>query len=167
MGRSHARRRRGVQWLGALAALVLAGAGIAVVLNRDWERRREEPEGMRKLALTSLPASTPGAHTDWPQWRGPNRDGVSPETTLRTDWPSGSPRVRWKQVIGRGFSSVAVVGDQLFTMEEERTPAGASGENDTPYCIARPWNSSSRSCRHSRSPVSARRQWKMPVGPTA
>jgi outer membrane protein assembly factor BamB len=113
--------------LGAIAPLLLVGVGVAVFLNRDRERRCEDAEGMRKLALLSLPGPAPAANADWPQWRGPNRDGVSPETSLRTDWSPGGPRVLWKQVIGRGFSSVAIVGTRLFTTEEE-TIASPDGE---------------------------------------
>jgi len=123
----HARRRRNTLMLGASAALLLVGVGVAVFLNRDQERRCEDTEGMRKLALLSLPGPAPAVNADWPQWRGPNRDGVSPETALRTDWPPGGPRVLWKQVIGRGFSSVVVVGTRLFTTEEE-TVVGPDGE---------------------------------------
>ncbi|HEY7315186.1 MAG TPA: PQQ-binding-like beta-propeller repeat protein [Gemmataceae bacterium] len=124
---SPARRRRNTLMLGAIAPLLLVGVGVAVFLNRDRERRCEDAEGMRKLALLSLPGPAPAANADWPQWRGPNRDGVSPETSLRTDWSPGGPRVLWKQVIGRGFSSVAIVGTRLFTTEEE-TIASPDGE---------------------------------------
>jgi outer membrane protein assembly factor BamB len=119
--------------LGAIAVLVLTSAGIAVFLNRDWERRREEPERMRKLALLSLPSPPLGSNAGWPQWRGPNRDGTSPETDLRTDWPAGGPRVLWKQIIGRGFSSVTVAGGRLFTMEEEIAPASTGDVAETQF----------------------------------
>jgi outer membrane protein assembly factor BamB len=125
MGRSGMWRRRGTQLLGVLAVILLAGVGVAVCSNLDWERRCEDADRMKKLALTPLP--TPAAAiAEWPQWRGPNRDGVSPETALQMDWPPGGPRVLWKQVIGRGFSSVAVAGTRLFTMEEETPPVSAS-----------------------------------------
>src|SRR5207248_72101 len=47
------------------------------------------------------------------------RDGVSPEVGLLRDWPPGGPRVLWQRPIGRGFSSVAIAGGRLYTMEEE------------------------------------------------
>ena len=54
---------------------------------------------------------------DWPQWRGPNRDGVSPETGLLKTWPAQGPALLWKtKGLGAGFSGVSVVGDKIFTM---------------------------------------------------
>src|SRR5215831_4642969 len=53
---------------------------------------------------------------DWPQWRGPNRDGVSTETGLLKDWPSGGPHLVWKATgLGAGYSTVSVLGDRLYT----------------------------------------------------
>jgi outer membrane protein assembly factor BamB len=67
------------------------------------------------LALTALPVSA--AEPDWPQFRGPKRDGVSPEKGLLKSWPADGPPVAWKaQGVGDGFSSVAVVGDKVVTM---------------------------------------------------
>ncbi len=53
---------------------------------------------------------------DWPQWRGPRRDGISPETGLLKSWPQEGPRLAWKtQGLGEGYSSVAVAQGRLFT----------------------------------------------------
>lgn len=54
------------------------------------------------------------AAADWPQYRGPNRDGISPETAVLRDWPGGGPRVFWKVPLGEGFSQVAAVKDRLY-----------------------------------------------------
>jgi hypothetical protein len=52
---------------------------------------------------------------DWPQWRGPNRDGVSTETGLLKTWPAEGPRLLWEKAdLGEGYSSVAVVGDRIY-----------------------------------------------------
>lgn len=52
---------------------------------------------------------------DWPQWRGPNRDGISAETGLLESWPKGGPPLVWKiQGLGEGYSSAAVAGGRLF-----------------------------------------------------
>ncbi len=65
-----------------------------------------------------------GAASDWPQWRGPNRDGVSAETGLLKEWPKGGPPLAWKATgLGAGYSSVSVAAGRLFTMGEI---AGAS-----------------------------------------
>lgn len=54
---------------------------------------------------------------DWPSWRGPARDGKSTETGLLASWPESGPALAWKAAgLGTGFSSVAVVGDMIFTL---------------------------------------------------
>lgn len=54
---------------------------------------------------------------DWPQFRGPNRDGVSDEKGLLKAWPKGGPTLLWKaENLGTGFSSVSVSGERIFTM---------------------------------------------------
>ena len=55
--------------------------------------------------------------SDWPQWRGPNRDGISKETGLLKQWPTEGPPLAWKVAgAGRGFSSLSVANNRLFTM---------------------------------------------------
>jgi hypothetical protein len=55
--------------------------------------------------------------TDWPQWRGPNRDGRSAETGLLSQWPAGGPPLVWKAGgAGTGFSSMSTAGGKLFTV---------------------------------------------------
>ncbi|HEX3719719.1 MAG TPA: PQQ-binding-like beta-propeller repeat protein [Verrucomicrobiae bacterium] len=57
---------------------------------------------------------------NWPQWRGPQRDGISHETGLIGEWPKEGPRMLWKtDDIGRGYSTPAVVGDRLYVMANE------------------------------------------------
>src|SRR5712664_2932131 len=54
---------------------------------------------------------------DWPQWRGPQRDGHSTDTGLLTEWPKGGPPLLWKtNGIGAGYSSVSVVNGKIFTL---------------------------------------------------
>lgn len=54
---------------------------------------------------------------DWPQWRGPHRDGISPETDLLTKWPKKGPPLAWEATgVGAGYSSVAVVDGKIYTL---------------------------------------------------
>ncbi|MBL8233153.1 MAG: PQQ-like beta-propeller repeat protein [Bryobacterales bacterium] len=54
---------------------------------------------------------------DWPQWRGPNRDGISKETGLMTSWPAGGPKQVWKATgLSEGFSGIAVVKGRIYTL---------------------------------------------------
>ena len=53
---------------------------------------------------------------EWPQWRGPARDGISTETGLLTSWPAAGPPLVWKtRGLGEGFSSFSVSDGRLFT----------------------------------------------------
>src|SRR6476661_6760134 len=52
---------------------------------------------------------------DWPQWRGPQRNGISKETGLLKSWPKEGPKLLWQaKGIGSGFSTPSVVGDRLY-----------------------------------------------------
>lgn len=64
------------------------------------------------LALAPLAA----AEHDWPQWRGPTRDGISKETGLRTDWAAREPKVLWRASVGLGFSTVSVANERVYTL---------------------------------------------------
>jgi outer membrane protein assembly factor BamB len=58
--------------------------------------------------------------TDWPQWRGPNRDGISEEKGLLKEWPKDGPKVVWQvKDIGAGFSTPAIVGERIYVMGNE------------------------------------------------
>src|SRR5262249_2561956 len=77
------------------------------------------------LCALTLPVGA----ADWPQWRGPNRDGVSKETGLLKSWPENGPPLVWTcEDAGVGYSGPAVVGDRLFTL-------GGNGETETVYAL--------------------------------
>ncbi|TAK93266.1 MAG: alcohol dehydrogenase [Verrucomicrobia bacterium] len=63
------------------------------------------------FALLCTAASLTAA--DWPQYRGPNHDGSSPEKILKT-WPAEGPKVIWKAPLGPSFGSFAVSGGKAF-----------------------------------------------------
>jgi outer membrane protein assembly factor BamB len=78
------------------------------------------------LSLSAMVSNR--AVDDWPQWRGPNRDGISPETGLLKDWPQGGPPLAWKATgAGEGYSSFAVTQGRVYTL-------GARG--NTEYVLA-------------------------------
>src|SRR5262245_23388171 len=51
---------------------------------------------------------------DWPQWRGPNRDGHAPNAQLPAKWPAAPPEPRWVADVGLGYSGAAVARGKLF-----------------------------------------------------
>ena len=65
---------------------------------------------------------------DWPQWRGPNSDGVSTETGWSAQWDAGGPKQLFKLNVGIGCSSVVVSKGRLFTM-------GNTNNTDTVWCL--------------------------------
>ena len=55
------------------------------------------------------------ASFDWPQWRGPDRSGLSKETGLLSQWPRSGPTVAWSAaMLGAGYGSIAVQGDRVY-----------------------------------------------------
>ena len=73
------------------------------------------------VALTLVVAAAISvAAADWPQWRGPNRDGISQEKDLLQRWPQEGPKLVWKATdIGSGYSTPSVVGDRLYLLANE------------------------------------------------
>jgi len=68
-------------------------------------------------ALLAAASVTIQALDDWPQWRGPRRDGVSAERGLLKAWPESGPPLAWKATgAGQGYSSFAVAGGRLYTL---------------------------------------------------
>ncbi|MDF1841277.1 MAG: PQQ-like beta-propeller repeat protein [Rubripirellula sp.] len=54
---------------------------------------------------------------DWPQWRGPDRNGKSNETGLLREWPADGPPLAWSvEGMGIGYSSIAVANGKIFTL---------------------------------------------------
>ena len=73
--------------------------------------------GIRVAAFLVIFFSFSLLANDWPQWRGPKRDGVSQEIGLLAEWPKDGPKLRWKIAdAGRGYSTPAVVSDRLYLL---------------------------------------------------
>ncbi|HEX5719625.1 MAG TPA: PQQ-binding-like beta-propeller repeat protein [Thermoanaerobaculia bacterium] len=93
--------------------------------------------------LISAAGADPSKGADWPQFRGPQQNGVSTEKGLLRSWPESGPKVLWKKPIGSGFSSLTAIGDALYTMAVE-------GESEMAYRL-----------RESDGEV----VWRVPIGP--
>jgi len=77
------------------------------------------PKELTKLAMAALVATLAGTAVvaaDWPQFRGPEQNGISAEKGLLQEWPGGGPEQLWKTELGNGYSGITVVGDRLYTM---------------------------------------------------
>ena len=56
---------------------------------------------------------------DWPQWRGPNRDGVWNETGVMESFPTGGLRISWRRPVGPGFSSPVVAQGRVYVTDSQ------------------------------------------------
>src|SRR6266576_4934793 len=59
--------------------------------------------------------------TDWPQFRGPDRDGIWNETGILESFPKGGVKIRWRHAVGGGFSSPVVAQVRVFVFDVELT----------------------------------------------
>lgn len=81
------------------------------------------PRPLAILAFLLAPLAVQAA--DWPQWRGPNRDGVSAETGLLKEWPKDGPPLAWKGDIGGvGYGSPSVSQGKVFVLGAEDDKEG-------------------------------------------
>jgi outer membrane protein assembly factor BamB len=123
--------------ISAVALVVLAAGAVALLGKLDLERFRQDPARVQKLRNTQLftPFSPPAGFDDWPQWRGPRRDGLSTQTGLATQWPKGGPPALWQKPIGRGFSSVSVASGHVYTMAQETGDRSGSPGFEAVLCL--------------------------------
>jgi outer membrane protein assembly factor BamB len=69
------------------------------------------------LTLTLMPANAGVVvlEAEWPQWRGPERNGLSRETGLMKAWPASGPKAAWSASgLGQGYGSLSIKGDRIF-----------------------------------------------------
>src|SRR5207302_2043270 len=65
-------------------------------------------------------AQLKAAPGDWPAWQGPDRNGLSHETGLLKEWPSGGPKLLWKiNGLGTGYSTPSVAGGRVYLLGTE------------------------------------------------
>jgi outer membrane protein assembly factor BamB len=79
------------------------------------------------LVAIALAGCVTTARADWPNFRGPNHDGISEEKGFKTQW-TGSIPLRWEKAIGSAFSSLACVGDKVYT-------CGTQADKQVTFCL--------------------------------
>jgi outer membrane protein assembly factor BamB len=79
---------------------------------------------MRAVSLLSaLVLSCPPVRADdWPQWLGPQRDGIWRETGIVERFPEGGPKIRWRTKIGAGYTGPAVADGRVYVMDRQVLP---------------------------------------------
>lgn len=93
---------------------------------------------LASLFLLTLPAAARAQLTtlsgQWPQFHGPARNAVSTDKGLLTKWPAEGPSLVWQaKGAGRGYASVSIVGDRLFTMGDG--PSTADDQDEYVLCF--------------------------------
>jgi outer membrane protein assembly factor BamB len=83
------------------------------------------------MVLTASTIGNINNQTDWLQWRGPNRTGISTETGLLKAWPEKGPKVVWTiSDLGAGYGSMAIKDNSLLVQ-------GTKGSESVVYCLDR------------------------------
>ncbi|ADB18768.1 FOG: WD40 repeat-like protein [Pirellula staleyi DSM 6068] len=117
------------------------------------------------LATGSLFPAVTAAAEGWPTFRGADRSAVSSDKGLLQAWPEGGPKLLWETTgLGRGYASVSVAGDKLFTLGDSLEGAEADDKDEYLICLAKDggnvlwksklgpaWNNGSPNWQSSRS----------------
>lgn len=92
-------------------------------------------------ALAAVLLTSPLIAADWPQWLGPNRDGILKEEGILDKLPKDGPKVLWKKPIDGGYSGPAIVGNRIYVMDrvkkpvEEGAPKGVLPGTERVLCL--------------------------------
>ncbi|MQA28441.1 MAG: PQQ-binding-like beta-propeller repeat protein [Luteitalea sp.] len=70
------------------------------------------------MAVTVMALAPVTAAQDWPQWRGPNRDGVVRSFQAPASWPATLTR-RWHVDVGTGYATPLVIGDRVYVFARQ------------------------------------------------
>jgi outer membrane protein assembly factor BamB len=88
------------------------------------------------VALAATFCSTAAPAADWPTFRGADRTGVAPDTDLLETWPVEGPKLVWRSAgAGRGYASLAISGDRIYTLGDG--PSTASDADEYLSCFDR------------------------------
>jgi outer membrane protein assembly factor BamB len=72
---------------------------------------------------------SPAGAADWPTFRGPARTGVAPDTDLVERWPEEGPPLLWQTAgVGRGYASLAIAGERIFSLGDDLSTADDDDE---------------------------------------
>src|SRR5689334_19074468 len=111
IGKQGQRHGRLFHWVAAALGLCILGlVGYQWWNTRDRQKQNDEHIEELKTAKLDPVRSQPADPLDWPQWRGPHRDGTAAGDNLLTSWPEEGLKRLWKQPGGGGFSAISVAG---------------------------------------------------------
>ncbi|MDE0467908.1 MAG: PQQ-like beta-propeller repeat protein [Candidatus Poribacteria bacterium] len=119
-----------LRWRAKLIVLAVVGLGVFLGANLYqfkgfsgdlvpvFERRWEEKQSTFRMFSGNVP-NPQIAIANYPQFLGPNRNGVVTTIKLNLDWETYPPKLVWRQPVGAGWSGFAVVGNSAITQEQE------------------------------------------------
>ena len=81
------------------------------------------------VAIAGLSANVASA-ADWPQFQGPDRNGISPETGLARTWPEGGPREHWAFPLAEGFAGPAIRDGEVYVLDR------VDDKQDVLHCLS-------------------------------
>src|SRR3954470_1692427 len=91
---------------------------------------RLAPASSLSIAFLLLSCAIAVRADDWPQWQGPDRNGISKEKGLLQEWPKDGPPLAWKvKGLGGGESGPSVAGGGLFGMSNR-------GDDEVVWCLS-------------------------------
>ncbi len=109
-------------------SLALSAALLFIVLSA---RLGGAPLAAKPENNSAPPNAVPSGPADWPQWRGPERNGLSKDTGLLKQWPSSGPQQNWSiSGLGEGYGAIAIKGDRIFAQ-------GTRGSASVVFCLNR------------------------------
>ncbi len=123
----------GVRWLSLVATILLVCGAFTLIrtggftgdFDNDFHWRWSKSPEERLLSQATDEPVTPARtatgttnETDWPGFRGAERNGIVLGTRIKSDWTTAPPVELWRRPIGPGWSSFAVHGDLVYTQEQ-------------------------------------------------
>lgn len=90
------------------------------------------PLAVAGIVASVLALNAQAPSVDWPQWRGPDRNGLSRETGLLSQWPRTGPPVAWSAaMLGAGYGSLSVQGERVYLQGMRNRQSVVSSLNRT------------------------------------
>lgn len=95
------------------------------------------------VACATLSLAVLAAADDWPQWRGPRRDGTWNETGLLEKFAGPELKARWRVPVGNGYNGPTVANGRVYVMDRQVEPE----EVERVHCLE--WETGRRIWSHS------------------
>ncbi len=74
------------------------------------------------LIVVGLVLAVPSSGADWPQWRGPNREGVWSEKGVIQKFEDPQLPIRWRVKIANGYSGPTVAQGRVYITDRLTSP---------------------------------------------